>query len=35
MTHDGIGKYLSGIVDMVPGPTDNIVQIVKDTGQMW
>ena len=31
MTHDGIGKYLSGGVDKAPGPTDNIVQILKDT----
>jgi len=31
MTHDGIGKYLSGMVDKAPGPTDNIVQILKDT----
>ena len=31
MTHDGIGKYLSGVVDKAPGPTDNIVQILKDT----
>ena len=32
MTHDGIGKYLSEIVKKAPGPTDNIVQLLKDTG---
>ncbi|MCB2180069.1 inositol-3-phosphate synthase [bacterium] len=31
MTHDGIGKYLSKVVTKAPGPTDNIVQILKDT----
>ena len=31
MTHDGIGKYLSQILTKAPGPTDNIVQILKDT----
>ena len=31
MTHDGIGKYLSQIVKKAPGPTDNIVQILRDT----
>ncbi len=31
MTHDGIGKYLSQRVKKAPGPTDNIVQILKDT----
>lgn len=31
MTHDGIGKYLSQVVKKAPGPTDNIVQILKDT----
>ncbi len=31
MTHDGIGKYLSMEVTKAPGPTDNIVQILKDT----
>jgi len=31
MTHDGLGKYLSMIVKKAPGPTDNIVQILKDT----
>ncbi len=32
MTHDGLGKYLSGIVQKAPGPTDDIVKILKDTG---
>lgn len=31
MTHDGLGKYLSQILTKAPGPTDNIVQILKDT----
>jgi myo-inositol-1-phosphate synthase len=31
MTHDGLGKYLSQIVTKAPGPTANIVQILKDT----
>ena len=31
MTHDGLGKYLSEVVEKAPGPTDNIVQILKDT----
>ncbi|MFN0152748.1 MAG: inositol-3-phosphate synthase [Gaiella sp.] len=32
MTHDGIGKYLSQIVEKAPGETDDIVGILKDTG---
>ena len=31
MTHDGLGKYLSKIIEKAPGPTDDIVQILKDT----
>ena len=31
MTHDGIGKYLSQVVEKAPGPTDDIVGILKDT----
>lgn len=31
MTHDGLGKYLSQIVKKSPGPTDDIVGILKDT----
>ncbi|HEY6114236.1 MAG TPA: inositol-3-phosphate synthase [Gaiellaceae bacterium] len=32
MTHDGIGKYLSQVVEKAPGPTDDVVGILKDTG---
>ena len=31
MTHDGIGKYLSQIVNKAPGPTADIVGILKET----
>ncbi len=31
MTHDGLGKYLSQILTKAPGPTANIVQILRDT----
>jgi myo-inositol-1-phosphate synthase len=31
MTHDGIGKYLEDIVRKAPGPTADIVGILKDT----
>jgi myo-inositol-1-phosphate synthase len=31
MTHDGLGKYLNQIVKKAPGPTDDIIQILKDT----
>ncbi len=31
MTHDGIGKYLSEILKKAPGPTADIVGILKDT----
>ncbi|OQY44565.1 MAG: inositol-3-phosphate synthase [Anaerolineaceae bacterium 4572_78] len=31
MTHDGIGKYLSEKIEKAPGPTDDIVGILKDT----
>src|SRR6201994_2505129 len=31
MTHDGIGKYLSEVVTKVPGETDDIVGILRDT----
>ncbi|GAC1697431.1 MAG: myo-inositol-1-phosphate synthase [Candidatus Limnocylindrales bacterium] len=30
MTHDGIGKYLASVVKKADGPTDDIVQILKD-----
>jgi myo-inositol-1-phosphate synthase len=32
MTHDGLGKYLSEIIEKAPGPTDDIVELLKDTG---
>ncbi len=32
MTHDGLGKYVKTMVEKAPGPTDNIVKILKDTG---
>jgi myo-inositol-1-phosphate synthase len=31
MTHDGLGKYLSMVITKAPGPTANIVQILRDT----
>jgi myo-inositol-1-phosphate synthase len=31
MTHDGIGKYLSQVVEKAPGPTDDIAGILHDT----
>ena len=31
MTHDGLGKYLSEIIEKAPGPTADIVKILKDT----
>jgi myo-inositol-1-phosphate synthase len=31
MTHDGLGKYLSQIIEKAPGPTADIVKILKDT----
>jgi len=32
MTHDGLGLYLRKIIKPAPGPTDDIVGILKDTG---
>ncbi len=32
MTHDGLGKYLKQKIRKAPGPTADIVQILKDTG---
>ena len=32
MTHDGLGKYLSRIIEKAPGPTADIVRILKETG---
>jgi len=31
MTHDGLGKYLSEIIEKAPGPTADIVKILKET----
>ena len=31
MTHDGLGKYLSQIIKKAPGPTVDIVRLLKDT----
>jgi myo-inositol-1-phosphate synthase len=32
MTHDGLGKYLKEVITKAPGPTADIVSILKDTG---
>lgn len=32
MTHDGLGKYLSQCITKAPGPTDDIVNILRQTG---
>lgn len=31
MTHDGLGKYLSGVIKKAPGPTADIVGILRET----
>ena len=31
MTHDGLGKYLQGMIQKAPGPTADIVKLLKDT----
>ncbi len=31
MTHDGLGKYLSQIIEKAPGPTANITKILRET----
>ena len=31
MTHDGLGKYLQEVIIKAPGPTDDIVGILKET----
>jgi len=31
MTHDGLGKYLTGIITKAPGPTADIVRLLKET----
>ena len=30
MTHDGVGKYMSEIITKAPGPTDDVVKILKE-----
>ena len=32
MTHDGLGKYLSQVIKKAPGPTADVVGILKDRG---
>src|SRR5918998_2666745 len=32
MTHDGIGRYLSEVVEKAPGDTDDVVRILEETG---
>src|SRR2546427_5247362 len=32
MTHDGIGKYLSEVVEKAPGDTDDVAGILRETG---
>jgi myo-inositol-1-phosphate synthase len=32
MTHDGLGRYLKDYIKKAPGPTDDIIKILKDTG---
>ena len=31
MTHDGLGKYLSQVIEKAPGPTDDVIGILKET----
>jgi myo-inositol-1-phosphate synthase len=31
MTHDGLGYYLSQIIEKAPGPTEDIVELLRDT----
>src|SRR5213596_1305378 len=31
MTHDGLGKYISEVVEKAPGETDDVVRILRDT----
>src|SRR5215216_4971784 len=32
MTHDGLGKYISEVVEKAPGDTDDVVNILRETG---
>lgn len=34
MTHDGLGKYLSQVVKKAPGPTDDIINLLRKQRQM-
>jgi myo-inositol-1-phosphate synthase len=29
MTHDGLGKYLSQVIEKAPGQTDDVIKILK------
>ena len=31
MTHDGLGKYLSEVIEKAPGPTADIAGLLKET----
>src|SRR6202022_1853646 len=31
MTHDGLGKYLQGVIQKAPGHTDDIVKVLKES----
>ncbi len=32
MTHDGIGKYLAGVIKKAPGSTADVAKVIKDSG---
>jgi myo-inositol-1-phosphate synthase len=32
MTHDGLGKYISEVVEKAPGDTEDVLQILRETG---
>jgi myo-inositol-1-phosphate synthase len=32
MTHDGLGKYLSEVITKAPGPTADVVRVLKESG---
>src|SRR5947207_2357984 len=32
MTHDGLGKYLSQVVEKAPGDTDDVIEILRESG---
>ena len=35
MTHDGLGKYLSQVIEKAPGPTSDVVGILKETKTIY